>query len=557
MKKKIIECVPNFSEGVDAHIVDQICAQISSVAQVKLLHVDMGRDTNRTVVTFAGEPEAVCEAAFLAVKKAQELIDMRQHKGAHPRIGATDVLPLVPISNITLEETAVLADRLGQRIAAELDIPIYLYEAAAKVAARQNLAYCRSGEYEKLPQKLAQPDWQPDYGPNAFTETVARSGATVVGARHFLIAVNINLNTTSTRRANAIAFDVREKGRPMRENNQLTGKVCLDADGNTIMLPGTLKGTKAIGWYIEEYGMAQVSMNITDIEQTPLHIAFEEVRRKAEARGVRVTGTEIVGLVPKQVMLDAGRYYLEQQQRSVGIPEREIIRMAERSMGLNELQSWDMDERILEYLLIHEDCPLIQLSLADFVQETARETAAPGGGSVSAYMGALGVSLGVMVANLSAHKRGWDERWQVFSHHAEQGQYLLSELSHLVDEDTRVFNDVMRCYKMPKDGEASRKAYHKALEKANSQAATVPLQTMRYCVKAIPLLQAMLELGNPNSLTDVKVGMVALQAAVEGAYQNVRINVDGLRDLDAAEAMLVEAKQLRHTMRDFMHEHYK
>ncbi len=557
MKKRIIECVPNFSEGVDLHVVDQICDEIKSVARVKLLHVDIGKDTNRTVVTFAGEPEAVCEAAFLAVKKAQELIDMRLHKGAHPRMGATDVLPLVPIANITLEETAQLADQLAQRIAEELSVPIYLYEASAKVPERKHLANCRSGEYENLHQKIGQADSRPDYGPTEYTEQVARSGATVVGARNFLIAVNYNLNTTSTQIASAIALDVREKGRPMREDNEPTSKVCLDAEGNTLMVPGTLKGVRAIGWYIEEYGMAQVSMNITDIDQTPLHLAYEEVRLKAEVRGVRVTGTEIIGLVPKRVMLEAGHYYLERQHRSAGVSECEIIRMAERSMGLNELHSWDMDERIIEYLLEKDDSPLLDLTLSDFLQVTASESVVPSGASVSAYVGALGVSMGVMVANLSAKKQGWDERWHVFSEYAEKGQEIMAELSHLVEENTRVLEDLARCCKMPNKADADRRVYHQALEKANTRAATMSLRTMYYCIEAIPLLQSMLDLGTPSSPADVKVGMVALYAAVEGAYQHVCVNVDGLRDLDVADELLGEAKKLRKTMRNFIHEHYR
>ncbi len=558
MNTRIIECVPNFSEGIDAQIIQQIAKAIEDVAEVKLLNVDPGKDTNRTVITFAGEPEAVSEAAFRAVKKAQELIDMTTHHGTHPRMGATDVLPLIPIQGITLEETAEIAEQLGKRIGEELQIPIYLYEASAKDTRRRNLSYCRSGEYEGLEKKLSDPELKPDYGPAEFNDSVARSGATVVGARDFLIAVNFNLNTTSTRRANAIAFDVREKGRPMREGNSLTGEVCKDDEGNTIMLPGSLKGTKAIGWYIDEYKMAQVSMNITDIHATPLHIAFEEVRQKAEARGVRVTGTEIVGLVPKSVIIDAGKYYLEKQQRSLGISEEEIIRVAEQSLGLNELNSWDAKSRIIEYLLEDKkEHRLLDLSLKDFLDVTASESPAPGGGSASAYIGAIGIALGTMVANLSAHKRGWDEKWEIFSSYAQEGQIIMRRLSGLVDEDTASFNRVMECFSMPKSTEEERKAYLKAREEAYTYAARVPLSTMKACLEAIPILQSMLELGNQNSRSDILVGLLAVQAGCEGAYQNVRINTDELHNLDVAEEIVDEAKSIRKQMHSCIKALYK
>lgn len=552
MTKPIIECVPNFSVGTNPAIVDAITQAILSVEQVKLLNVDSGDATNRTVVTFAGAPEAVCEAAFRAVKTAASLIDMRSHKGAHPRMGATDVLPLVPISGISLEETAELALQLGRRIANELDIPVYAYEASALRPERKNLAVCRQGEYEGLEKRFAHVDTRPDFGPVEFSEQVARTGATAVGARDFLIAVNFNLNTTSTRRANAIAFDVREKGRPKREGGTLTGKICRDAEGNALMDPGTLKGTKAIGWFIDEYGIAQVSMNINDLKKTPLHIAFEEVCQKAAARGIRVTGTEIVGLVPRQVMLDAGYYFLHKQQRSLGLPEREVIRIAARSMGLSELSAWRPEERVIEYLLAEEEKgpQLIDMSLRTFAEETASESPAPGGGSVAAYMGALGVALATMVANLSAHKKGWDDRWSYFSDYASKGQSILKELLALVDEDTAAFNRVMACFKMPKETEAEKRQQQAALEKANIYAAEVPLRTMKCVARAIPILQAMREKGNPNSASDVQVGILAIRAAAEGACENVMINAQQIKHREKAESILHEANRLRKEIAD-------
>lgn len=552
MTQPIIECVPNFSVGNNPAVIDAISASIRSVEDVRLLNVDSGDATNRTVVTFAGPPEAVCEAAFRAVKTASELIDMRTHKGAHPRMGATDVLPLVPVNGISLEETAELALRLGRRLADELDIPIYAYEASALRPERKNLAVCRQGEYEGLEKRFANPDTRPDFGPTEFTEHVARTGATAVGARDFLIAVNFNLNTTSTRRANAIAFDVREKGRPRREGGGVTGKINRDADGKPIMEPGTLKGTKAIGWYIGEYGIAQVSMNINDLKQTPLHIAFEEVCQKAAARGIRVTGTEIVGLVPRQVMLDAGYYFLHKQQRSLGIPEREVIRIAALSMGLNQLGPWDPEERIIEYVLAGKSAApkLINMTLQAFAEETASESPAPGGGSVSAYMGALGVALGTMVANLSAHKRGWDDRWHYYSEYAVKGQTILHDLLRLVDEDTAAFDRVMICFKMPKTTDAEKKIQAEALEKATIYACEVPLRTMKAVARAIPILQAMKEKGNPNSASDVLVGLLALRAAAEGAYENVAINGAEIQHREKAEAILHEANRLRSEIND-------
>ena len=546
MEKRIVECVPNFSEGRDKALIDAITAAIVQSGGVKLLDVDPGEATNRTVVTFVGSPEAVVEAAFAGVRRAAELIDMRHHKGAHPRMGATDVLPLIPISGITLEECAELARTLARRIADELRIPTYCYEASALRPERRNLAVCRAGEYEALPEKLAHTDTAPDFGARPFDEGVARTGATTVGARDFLIAVNFNLNTTSTRRANAIAFDVREKGRLVREGNPITGKIVKDAEGNPVMRPGTLKATKAIGWYIEEYGIAQVSMNITDISVTPLHVAFDEVCRKADARGVRVTGTEIVGLVPKRALLEAGRYFLRKQHRSTGIAEEEIIRLAVKSMGLDDLKPFDPKEKVIEYLLEAEDQKkrLIDLTCKGFAAETASESPAPGGGSISAYMGALGAALGTMVANLSSHKAGWDDRWEEFSDWADRGQALLAELLHLVDEDTEAFNRIMAVFAMPKSTGEEKAARSAALQEATLYATEVPLRTMKAAVRVFPLVRAMAETGNPNSVSDAGVGALAARSAVLGACLNVKINAAGLKDRERAGALVAEAESI-------------
>lgn len=546
MEKRIVECVPNFSEGRDKTVIDAITAAIVQSGGVKLLDVDPGEATNRTVVTFVGSPEAVVEAAFAGVRRAAELIDMRHHKGAHPRMGATDVLPLIPISGITLEECAELARTLARRIADELRIPTYCYEASALRPERRNLAVCRAGEYEALPEKLAHTDTAPDFGARPFDDGVARTGATTVGARDFLIAVNFNLNTTSTRRANAIAFDVREKGRPVREGNPITGKIVKDAEGNPVMRPGTLKATKAIGWYIEEYGIAQVSMNITDISVTPLHVAFDEVCRKADARGVRVTGTEIVGLVPKRALLEAGRYFLRKQHRSTGIAEEEIIRLAVKSMGLDDLKPFDPKEKVIEYLLEAEDQKkrLIDLTCKGFAAETASESPAPGGGSISAYMGALGAALGTMVANLSSHKAGWDDRWEEFSDWADRGQALLAELLHLVDEDTEAFNRIMAVFAMPKSTGEEKAARSAALQEATLYATEVPLRTMKAAVRVFPLVRAMAEMGNPNSVSDAGVGALAARSAVLGACLNVKINAAGLKDRERAGALVAEAESI-------------
>lgn len=530
--KKLIECVPNFSEGRDMAVIKQITDEIERIDGVKLLDVDPGATTNRTVVTFVGEPDAVCEAAFAAVRKAQELIDMRQHRGDHPRFGATDVCPLVPISGVTMDETAEYARRLAERIGRELSIPVYCYENAATEEKRRNLANCRDGEYEALPEKLVNPDWRPDFGPAEFTESVARSGAVAVGARDFLIAVNFNLNTTSTRRANAIAFDVREKGRPLREGNPITGKPVIDENGEPVMVPGTLKGTKAIGWFIDEYGIAQVSMNITNLSETPLHIAFDEVSEKARLRGLRVTGLEIVGLVPKAAIIDAGKYYLTKQQRSLGITEPEIVKIAVRSMGLDDLKPFIAEEKIIEYVLAAGDAPkrLVDMTCADFADETASESPAPGGGSISAYLGALGAALAAMVANLSSHKAGWDDRWQEFSDQAVKAQRIKDELLALVDEDTDSFNRVMAAFGLPKNTQEEKAARSTAIQEATKYATEVPFRTMRRTFDAFEVIRYVAEHGNPNSVTDAGVGALCARSAVMGAFLNVKINAAGLKD---------------------------
>ena len=544
--KRIVECVPNFSEGRHPEIIRQITSEIEKVKGVRLLDVDPGEATNRTVVTFVGAPEAVVEAAFLAVRKAGQVIDMRQHHGAHPRMGATDVLPLIPVSGITLEECAELARGLARRIADELRIPCYCYEAAAFTDERRNLAVCREGEYEALPEKMSTPGKGADFGNRPFDEDIARTGCTVVGARDFLIAVNFNLNTTSTRRANAIAFDVREKGRPRREGNPIIGKPMKDMDGNPIMIPGTLKSTKAIGWYIDEYGIAQVSMNITNINVTPLHIAFDEVCRCANNRGIRVTGTEIVGLIPKRTLIEAGKYFLEKQHRSTGIPEKDIIDIAIHSLGLSDLKPFNPREKVIEFLL--EDAEkkpqLVNLTTRGFAEETSRESPAPGGGTISAYMGALGAALGTMVANLSAHKAGWDERWKEFSDSADEGQRLMEELLLLVDEDTAAFNRIMAAFGMPKSTEEEKALRSAAIQEATLYATEVPLRTMKTAFQVFALCRRMAVDGNPNSISDAGVGVLAARAAVLGAGLNVKINAASLKDRIKAEALIAEANKL-------------
>ncbi len=542
MKQQIIECVPNFSEGRDMAVIKAITDAIESVDGIKLLDVDPGEATNRTVVTFVGEPTAVLEAAFQGVKKAQELIDMRQHHGAHPRMGATDVCPLVPVSGVTLEECAEYARQLGKRIGEELNIPVYAYESAALKPERRNLAVCRKGEYEALSKRFGVAEEAPDFGPSVWNDSTAKSGATAVGARNFLIAVNYNLNTTSTRRANAIAFDVREKGRPMREGGSPVGKVMKDEKGKDIMIPGTLKGTKAIGWFIDEYGVAQVSMNITDITETPLHVAFDEVCRAAAERGIRVTGTEIVGLVPKSTLIDAGKYFSMKQQRSVGVSESELIKIAIKSMGLDDLKPFIAEEKIIEYLIADSNkASLVGMTCTGFAEETASESPAPGGGSIAAYMGSLGAALGTMVANLSSHKAGWDARWLEFSNWAEQGQELMSRLLYLVDEDTEAFNRIMGVFGMPKGSDEEKAARSKALQEATLYATQIPLETMKASMKVFPLVKAMAADGNPNSVSDAGVGALAARAAVLGAQLNVKINASGLKDRTIADALVAEA----------------
>lgn len=529
--KQLIECVPNFSEGCDMSIIKEITDQIESVEGVKLLNVDPGKATNRTVVTFVGEPQPVIDAAFLAIQKASELIDMSKHSGEHPRMGATDVCPLVPIANIEMDEVVKYAHKLGERVGTELGIPGYYYENAASSEERRNLAFVRSGEYEALKDKLVKPEWKPDFGPAEFKKAI-NTGATAISARDFLIAYNVNLNTTSTRRANAIAYDIREKGRIKREGEVLSGAIIKDAEGNTLWTPGSLKHVKAIGWYIEEYGITQVTMNLTNIKETPFHIAFDETAKKAEARGVRVTGSELVGLVPKSAMLEAGKYFLKKQQRSTGIHESEIIKIAIKSMGLDEITPFNPEERIIEYMLEGEDKKLIDLNLTEFADETASESPAPGGGSISAYVGSLGISLATMVANLSAHKRGWDERWEEFSDWADQGQILKDELLFLVDEDTNSFNKIMEAMRLPKGTEAEQQARKEAMDEATKYAILIPFKVMETSLKSMDIIQKMAEIGNPNSVTDAGVGALCARTAVIGAFLNVKINC---KDFDNSE----------------------
>jgi glutamate formiminotransferase / formiminotetrahydrofolate cyclodeaminase len=543
--RQLIECVPNFSEGRDMAVMKQITDQIETVEGVKLLDVDPGAATNRTVVTMVGTPDAVVEAAFRCIRKATELIDMSKHKGEHPRFGATDVCPFVPVSGITMEETAVYARKLAERVGKELGIPVYCYENAAFTEERRNLANCRAGEYEGLPKKLKDPKWKPDFGPAEF---LPRTGAIAVGARDFLVAYNINLNTTSTRRANAVAFDIREKGRPVREGNPVTGKIKKDKDGNEIWEPGRLKACKAIGWYIEEYGIAQVSINLTNISITPVHVAFEESNRSAQERGMRVSGSELVGLIPLRAMTDAGKYFLRKQSRSVGVSEEEIIKIAVKSLGLDDLRPFNPREKIIEYILEDQDKSrahlLVNMTAKGFANETASESPAPGGGSVAAYMGALGVSLATMVANLSSHKAGWDDRWEEFSDWAEKGQRLKDELLFLVDEDTRAFNKIMDAFGLPKGNDAEKAARTSAIQDATRYAIEVPLRTMKRAFESFAVIRAMAETGNPNSVSDAGVGSLCARSAVIGAYLNVKINASGLEDKKYVEQVMKEAEEI-------------
>jgi glutamate formiminotransferase/formiminotetrahydrofolate cyclodeaminase len=540
--QQLIECVPNFSEGLDLSIIKQITNEIESVEGVRLLNVDPGKATNRTVVTFVGNPQAVINAAFLAIKKAGELIDMSKHKGEHPRMGATDVCPLIPIANISMEETAKWANKLGERVGKELQLPIYLYEAAQPNKERNNLSVIRAGEYEGFFKKIKLPEWNPDFGP---AEYDAKRGATVIGARDFLVAYNVNLNTTSTRRANSIAFDVREAGRVKREGDSINGKIVNDANGNPVSIPGSLKSVKAIGWYIEEYGVAQISMNLTNINVTPLHIAFDEVCKKATERGIRVTGSELVGLVPLKSLLDAGKYFLQKQQRSIGVSEKELIKIAVKSMGLDELSPFKPEERIIEYLLKDKaDSKLVSMTLTEFADETASESPAPGGGSIAAYIGALGVSLATMVANLSSHKKGWDDRWEEFSDWAEKGQHYKDELTKLVDADTAAFNKIMTAFGLPKSTDEEKTMRKQAIQDATKFAIDIPFKVMQLSYDSMALIKAMAEIGNPNSVSDAGVGALCARSAVMGAFMNVRINASGYDDKTVANEIISKGKAI-------------
>jgi glutamate formiminotransferase/formiminotetrahydrofolate cyclodeaminase len=539
---KLIECVPNFSEGVNLDVIRQITDEVESVEGVRLLNVDPGKATNRTVVTFVGEPGRVIEAAFLAIKKAGELIDMSKHKGEHPRMGATDVCPLIPIANISMEETAEFARELAKRVGEDLQIPAYLYEHAQADKTRNNLSVIRAGEYEGFFKKIKLPEWKPDFGPQEFD---AKRGATVIGARDFLIAYNVNLNTTSTRRANSIAFDVREAGRVMREGDPINGKIINDENGQPKSIPGSLKSVKAIGWYIEEYGIAQISMNLTNIEVTPLHKAFDEVCTKAAERGIRVTGSSLVGLVPLKAMLDAGKYFLIKQQRSVGVSEKELVKIAIKSMGLSELSPFIPEERIIEYLLKDKaNSKLASMTLIDFADETASESPAPGGGTISAYMGALGAALATMVANLSSHKKGWDSRWEEFSNWAEKGQLYKDELVRLVDEDTAAFNNIMEAFSLPKSNDEEKTVRNKAIQNATGYAIEIPFKVMQAAYGSLTVIKAMAESGNPNSVTDAGVAALCARSAVIGAFMNVKINASGYKDKVFVDKILADGNEI-------------
>lgn len=546
--KRLVECVPNFSEGNNMEIINRITDEIKAVDGVSLIDVDPGKATNRTVVTMVGTPEEVCEAAFRAIKKASELIDMRHHKGEHPRFGATDVCPLIPVAGISMEETVEYAHKLAKRVGEELNIPVYCYENAAFKPERKNLANCRAGEYEALGDRLGSAECGPDFGPKALNEWTAKTGATAIGARNFLVAYNINLNTTSTRRANAIAFDVRERGRVKREGDPVTGKIVKDEAGNPVHIPGTLKSVKAIGWFIEEFGVAQISMNLTDVGVVSVHQAFDEVDKKARERGIRVTGSEIVGVVPLKVMLDAGKHYLRMQQRSTGISDREIIKIAVKSLGLDELYPFDPDKKIIEYILAKEENAgkkmLVDMTLTDFCYETASESPAPGGGSISAYMGAIGSALAGMVANLSSHKRGWDDRWEEFSDWAEKAKYYYDELLKMVDEDTNAFNKIMDAFGLPKKTDEEKAARKQAIQAATKYAIEVPFRTMTLCYECMDVCKAMTEIGNPNSVTDAGVGALAARSGVKGAFLNVKINAKDLEDKVFVEKILAEGAEI-------------
>jgi len=544
--KQLIECVPNISEGRDENIIKQVTDVVETVEGVRLIDVDPGNATNRTVITFVGTPDEVCEAAFLVVKKASELIDMSKQTGAHPRFGATDVCPLVPVANISMEETVEYARKLARRIGEELLIPIYCYEFAAQKPERKNLATCRSGEYEGLKEKLSNPVWKPDFGPAEYNKSVKHTGVTAVGARNFLVAYNANLNTTSTRRANAIAFDVRERGRSKREGNPITGKIIKDENGKPVMIPGMLKACKAIGWFIEEYGVAQISMNLTDITVTSVHEAFDAVVKSATSRGIRVTGSELVGVIPLKAMLDAGRHYLRLQKRSTGIADSELIRIAVKSLGLDELGPFDPDKKIIEYILEDKtQKKLVDFTVEGFANETASESPAPGGGSIAATMGAMGAALGTMVANLSSHKRGWDDRWEEFSDWAEKGKYYQDQLLKMVDEDTNAFNKIMDAFGLPKKSEEDITARNNAIQAATKYAIEVPFKVMELCFESMDVAKAMAEIGNPNSVSDAGVGAIAALAGVKGAYLNVKINTADLEDKVFVDEIISKGKKLQ------------
>ncbi|MCE4564986.1 glutamate formimidoyltransferase [Maribellus sp. CM-23] len=546
--KKIIECVPNFSEGRDMSIIKEITNAIESVAGISLLDVDPGKATNRTVVTFVGEPEDVIEAAFRGIKKAAEVIDMSKHKGEHPRFGATDVCPLVPVANVTMEEAVVYARQLAEKVGTELGIPVFCYEFASYKEKRRSLANCRSGEYEGLKDRISTAEWKPDFGPDSWNERVKGSGATAIGARNFLVAYNVNLNTTSTRRANAIAFDIREAGRVLREGDPVTGKIVTDENGEPVRIPGSLKKTRAIGWYIDEYGIAQISINLTDISVTPVHVAFDEVSERARERGLRATGSELVGLIPLQAMLDAGKYFLHKQQRSTGISDEEIIKIAVKSLGLDELGPFDPKKKIIEYVIEDKAArKLIDLTLTQFKDETASDSPAPGGGSISAYVGALGAALGAMVANLSAHKRGWDDRWEEFSEWAEKGKLYHSALLRCVDEDTDAFNQIMAAFGLPKSTEQEKAERKQAIHNATKNAIEVPLKVMQLAHDSLEVMKAMADFGNPNSVSDAGVGALCARTAVEGAYLNVKINAAGFGDKEFLSEKLALADGLLHS----------
>jgi len=539
---QIIECVPNFSEGINMEIISMITNEIENIEGVKLLNVDSGKATNRTVVTFAGNPESVVEAAFRAIAKASELIDMTKHKGEHPRMGATDVCPLIPISGISMEETAEWSKKLAKRVGEELNIAVYLYEESQIDKTRNNLSIIRQGEYEGFFTKISEPKWKPDFGPQKHS---LKSGSTVIGARDFLVAYNVNLNTTSVRRANSVAFDVREAGRVIREGNPITGKIITDEKGNPVFNPGKLKSVKAIGWFIEEYGLAQVSMNLTNINITPVHTAFDECCNSANLRGIRVTGSELIGLIPLKSLLDAGKFFLEKQKRSIGVSESELIKIAVKSMGLDELAPFEPEKRVIEYLLFpNQKKSLVNKNLIEFADETASESPAPGGGSISAYLGVLGASLATMVANLSSHKKGWDNRWKEFSDWADKGQQLKNKLLKLVDEDTNAFNKIMEAFSLPKSNEQEIASRKSAIQDATLNATLIPLQVMQTCFETFPLIKEMVEIGNPNSVSDAGVAALSCRAAIRGAYMNVRINSKDLTDKNKMQELNNEGKNI-------------